>query len=94
MSNNPLFVLIVAQYHALLERYARRQLQHPHLAYSAVKEVFESLHEQGLLQFGPHLRSTLKIHTKNLCQQLDRSLLNAEKALAQIPTHPQENQIE
>lgn len=83
------FVHIIGHYHKLLERYAHRYMKNKHMAYSVVKEVFESLYEQGRLTNTPQLRRDLKDTARKLWQEIDDTLARAEKALANNPlTNP------
>ncbi len=82
MKNTEPFVLIIGQYHQILERYARRYMVNKHMACSVVKEVFESMYAQGALTPSPQLRQLLKDNARRIWQEIDLGLERAEKALA------------
>lgn len=82
MSKPGSYVYLIAQYHALLERFAYRYMYSKHMAYAVVKETFESLYEQGKLVPGPELRNLLKTTAIRCGQEIDAALARAEDALA------------
>ncbi len=68
---------IIAKYHVLLERYARRFMVNKHMAYTAVKESFEKLYAQGKLVEGPQLRQALQTTIRHCWQEIDSALARA-----------------
>lgn len=75
------YTAIIAKYHALLERYARRFMVNKRMAYTAVQESFEKLYAQGRLAEGPQLRQALQTTIRECWQEIDASLARAEQVL-------------
>lgn len=90
MQNMTSYTAIIAKYHALLERYARRFMLNKPMAYTVVKETLEKLYAQGRLIEGPQLRGSLKETMKECWEEIDASLARAEAALNKDRQH--ENQ--
>lgn len=81
MQNTKSCTAIIAKYHAMLERYARRFMVNKLMACTVVNESFEKLYVQGRLIDGPQLRQALQTTIRECWHEVDASMARAEQAL-------------